>query len=171
MNRNSLVAGLVVSLLMTTRAQAQSGKPGATPKPSGDVAAVQKLVIDANAAWERKDAPWLEANSVHDADIVIFGTDAPETFVGWESYWQSVKKQVSAMEHVKANVRDVRVKVHAPGNVASATYLLDCEGVSSGEKFALQGMRSLQVAEKRNGRWLFSSGHASMPVAGQAVKY
>ncbi len=171
MSRNSLVAGLVVSLLRISSAQAQSGKPGAAPPPKGDVAALQKLVLDMNAAWQRKDTAWFEANSVQDADIVTFGTDAAETWVGWAPLFQATKKQFAAMESQNTNVRDVRLKVHAPGKVASVSYFVDSEGVSGGQKVAVKGMRVLQVAEKRNGRWLLSSSHASMPVAGQAVKY
>ncbi len=171
MIRNALVAVLVVSLLTIRSAQAQSGKPTAAAPPKGDVAAIQKLVTDMNAAWERKDAAWFEANTAHDADMVNFGTDAAEVWVGWAPYFDAAKKQLAALESIKAKLRDVRVKVHAPGKVASVTYFGDFEGTSGGQKFAVQGMRVLNVLEKRNGRWLFTSGHASMPVAGQVVKY
>lgn len=170
MTRKSLVAIFAFWLLIGS-AEAQSGKPDAAPPSKGDVEAIQKLIADQNAAWERKDTAWFEANSVHDADIVNFGTDAAEIWVGWGPYFDAAKKQVAAMESIKGKPHDVRVKVHAPGQVASVSYVVDFEGVSGGQKFAVHGMRVLQVVEKRNGRWLFSSGHASMPVAGQAVKY
>ena len=106
-----LVAALAFALLTAGSAQAQEPKPSAAAAPKGDVAALKKLVDDANAAWERKDAAWFEANTAHDADMVNYGTDAAEIWVGWDSFWESMKKQFAAIVSIKGKVRDVRVKI------------------------------------------------------------
>ena len=83
----------------------------------------------------------------------------------------AVEKQCKAMESQKTTVRDLRVKMLAGGKAAVVTYLLDAEGKSSGETYAIKGMRVSAVLEKRQGKWLLVSSHGSVPVSGQAVKY
>jgi len=106
-----------------------------------------------------------------DDDLVVFGTDAAEHFIGWEPFKESLQKQFDAAENVDASIREEVVKVHKSGEVAWISCLLDMEVTSLGESFSLEGMRLTGVMEKRNGNWVIVQLYASVPVAGQAVKY
>lgn len=162
-------AAIALTLISGARA-AEGGKPPSAEK-GGEMAAVKAVVMASIGAWDRKDAAAILAPSVKDADAVTFGTDAAEYWVGYDALKAAVEKQCRAMESQKTTVRDLRVKMLAGGKAAVVTYLLDAEGRSSGEAYAVKGMRVTAVLEKRQGKWLLVSSHGSVPVSGQAVKY
>jgi ketosteroid isomerase-like protein len=122
-------------------------------------------------AGDRKDLAAFDSAMATDPDAVFFGTDAAEYWVGAAAMKTAVERQFKALESQKSTVRDLRVKLLAGGKVAVATYFLDADGKSMGESFAIKGVRVTAVLEKRKGKWLVVSSHASVPVPGQAVKY
>jgi ketosteroid isomerase-like protein len=107
----------------------------------------------------------------HDPDMVSFGTDSAERWVGYESFENAMKKQFESVEVSKGTSRERVIVVHKSGEVAWLSCLWDWTGKAQGESFALAGMRVTGVLEKRNGNWVFVQVHASVPVSGQAVKY
>ena len=107
----------------------------------------------------------------HDDDMVSFGTDAAEHWVGWESIKESVQKQFESVENADISIRELVIKVHNSGEVAWVSCLMDFKGTAMGEPFNVEGARVTGVMEKRNGNWLIVQSHTSMPVTGQAVKY
>lgn len=162
-----LVALIAVALpLVTALAEGKEGKPGGKAEVE-----IRALLDEMNRAWARKDVAWFTAHTAHDADMVNFGTDAAEFWVGWEPYQKAMVAQLGALDSAKAAMRDVHVKVHRSGEVAWVTYLADFTGSSGGQPFEVKGMRVTTVLERRKGAWLFVSGHASMGVQGQVVKY
>ena len=168
MRRSWLLVALVAVALPLAAALAE-GKEG---KAGGKAEAeIRALLDEMNGAWARKDVAWFVAHSAHDADAVNFGTDAAERWVGWEAYRKSMEAQLGALGTVQATVREVHVKVLRSGDAAVATYLGDFKGTSGGQPFEVRGMRVTSVLERRKGAWLFVSGHASMGVEGQVVKY
>jgi ketosteroid isomerase-like protein len=70
----------------------------------------------------------------------------------------------------KVTFNDVRIKVHKSGEVAWLTGFVLFEGKSFGQPFDLTA-RLTYILEKRDGRWIIVHTHASVPIAGQAVKY
>jgi ketosteroid isomerase-like protein len=158
------LAPLLLSALISQALAAE------VPK-GGDVAAVKAAVEKMVFAFDKKDLPAIVAVSAADADSVYFGTDEAEIWVGFESLKAATEKQFKALDSGTSTLRDLRVKLLAGGKVAVATYLLDVQGKSGGEPFALKGVRITAVLEKRGGKWLVVSSHGSMPVRGQAVKY
>jgi ketosteroid isomerase-like protein len=139
-----------------------------TKSATAEVTAVMDQVVK---AFESKDMAALSRDFAHDPDMVCFGTDAVERFVGWEALRAAVERQFAAQEKLKAVVHDRVVKVSAGGNVAWVTELWDWDGVSSGEAFNLKNARMTAVLEKRQGHWLIVHTHGSVGVSGQAVKY
>lgn len=134
-------------------------------------AAVQTLIDDFVTSWQTKDMELASKIFAHDDDMVMFGTDASEHFVGWEQVKGSIQKQFDAAENIQVATRELSIKVHKSGEVAWISLLMDLQGVSTGEPFSLEGMRFTGVLEKRNENWRIVQVHASLPVAGQAVKY
>ena len=162
-------AVIALTLISNARA-AEGGKPPSAEK-GGEAAAVKAVVMASIQGWDRKDAAAILAPSVKDPDAVTFGTDAAEYWIGYDAVKAAVEKQCKAMESQKTTVRDLRVKMLAGGKAAVVTYLLDAEGRSSGEAYAVKGLRVTAVLEKRQGKWMLVSSHGSVPVSGQAVKY
>jgi uncharacterized protein (TIGR02246 family) len=165
-----VIPALIALTLVSSARAAEAGKSPPEEK-GGDAAAVKAVVMASIQGWDRKDAAAILAPSVKDSDAVTFGTDAAEYWIGYDTLKAAVEKQCKATESQKTTVRDLRVKMLAGGKAAVVTYLLDAEGRSSGEAYALKGMRVTAVLEKRQGKWLLVSSHGSVPVSGQAVKY
>jgi ketosteroid isomerase-like protein len=107
----------------------------------------------------------------HDPDMVNFGTDAAERFVGYESLENSIKKQFESTEETKVTSRERVIKVHKSGEVAWISLLWDQKGKAQGQPYSVEGMRLTGILEKRNGSWVIVQVHASVPVSGQAIKY
>jgi ketosteroid isomerase-like protein len=107
----------------------------------------------------------------HDPDMVLFGTDAAERWVGWEAFRASVEVQFASYEDTEVVTRDQVVTVHTSGEVAWFSEVMDWHLTAGGEPVLLQGLRMTGVLEKRNGAWVFVQLHVSVPVSGQAVEY
>jgi uncharacterized protein (TIGR02246 family) len=155
-------------LAMAFAAAAPYAASAPTKSAQAEVAAVMDQIVK---AVESRDIAAYSRCVAHDADMVSFGTDAAERWVGWEPVRAAMEKQFAAFEKGKVVVHDRVVKVSMGGDVAWVSEVWDWEGVSAGEPFSLKGMRMTTILEKRQGHWLTVHGHASMGVAGQAVKY
>jgi ketosteroid isomerase-like protein len=142
--------------------------------PSVDLVAEQAAataVVDMwLQVWETKDMALFDRAFSHDPDMIIFGTDAAEYWVGYEMARKSIEYQLGVYEDTKGTLRNQVVKVHASGEVAWFTEMMDLSVTSGGERMDLTIWFS-GVLEKLAGTWTFVQFHASVPVAGQAIKY
>ena len=133
--------------------------------------AAAKAVVDMwQQVWETKDMALFDRAFSHDPDMIIFGTDAAEYWVGYEMARKSIEYQLGVYEDTEGTVRNQVVKVHASGEVAWFTEMMDMSVTSGGEHMDLTIWFS-GVLEKRAGTWTLVQFHASVPVAGQAVAY
>ncbi len=169
-----MVIPLVFLFFFTFGCQ-QPAEVAEATKPGADIevekAAVKALIDDFVTCWETEDMELFSKIFAHDDDMVMFGTDAAEHFVGWEPMKEAMLKQFDAAENVQVETRELSIKVHKSGEVAWVSFLMDLKGESMGEPFSLDGMRFTAVMEKRDRNWQIVQLHASVPVAGQAVKY
>lgn len=125
-----------------------------------------KSVVDQFAqVWEKEDMALLSSIIAHDADMVNYGTDAAEHFVGWEALKEAVEKMFPALENTKITVKEQVVTVHPSGNVAWFAEVWDWDLVVGGKPMHSEGQRFTGVLEKRNGQWVFVQFHNSVPVA------
>jgi len=161
--KNMLVAAAGVVLLMT--ACAQKGDTVA------EKAAVKVVLDKMEQAMTSKDMESFASIFAHDADMVNFGTDATERWVGWDALKSSVEQQFAAFDNMQMTVRDQVIKVGAGGNVAWFSQLMDWNLETGGEKMSLKDLRLTGVLEKRAGKWLFVQIHFSVGIAGQAAEY
>jgi uncharacterized protein (TIGR02246 family) len=122
-------------------------------------------------SWETGDINLISEVMAHDPDIVIFGTDAAERWVGYDEIRTAMEQQFAAMENVQTSVHDQVFTIHHSGDVAWCSSIIDVTGVSMGEDFAIAGLRFTAVLEKRDGKWVIVQAHFSVPVEGQAVEY
>ena len=134
-------------------------------------AAVKTLVDEWMRCFETEDIETFSNLIAHDPDMVNFGTDAAERWVGWEALHNSIQKQFESTENTVVSTRDMAIFVHEAGEVAWFSFRIDMEGLAQGEPFSLEGMRPTGVSEKRDGNWIVVQIHASVPVSGQAITY
>lgn len=133
--------------------------------------AAAKAVVDMwLQVWETRDMALFDRAFSHDPDMIIFGTDASEYWVGYEMARKSIEHQLGVFEDTEGTVRNQVVKVHDSGEVAWFTEMMDMSVTSGGERMDLMIWFS-GVLEKRAGTWTIVQFHASVPVAGQAVAY
>jgi ketosteroid isomerase-like protein len=154
---------------------------GCTPaaEPVQDVPAVDLVAEEAAARavvdmwqsmWEEGEIGLFDDAFSHDPDMIIFGTDEAEYFVGYEAARVSFETQFEAFEDTDGQLRNQVVTVHESGEVAWFSEMLDMEITAGDERVELTVWFS-GVMEKRDGGWKIVQFHASVPVSGQAVEY
>ena len=134
-------------------------------------ARVKTVVDQFEQVWETDDMELFSRIIAHDADMVNYGTDAAEHFVGWAPLREAVDQMFSAFENTNLTVKNQVIKVHPSGNVAWFSELCDWDLVAEGQPVHLEGCRFTGVLEKRNDNWVFVQFHNSVPVAGQVAQY
>jgi len=156
--------GLLAVLALMT---ACTGGPAAD---AGD-AAVRSLLDRFTQAYRAKDMDLFEKIFSHDADMVNFGTDADEYWIGWPPWKDAFRRQFDSFESIEIAFNDVRTKTHFSGEVAWFSAMMTVDIVSSGKAYHYEGMRVTGVAEKRGRDWVYVQRHVSLPVQGRAVEY
>lgn len=126
-----------------------------------------ELIIDQFAqVWETKDMELLSKIMAHDSDMVIYGTDAPEHWVGWEPFKTSVAEMFTVLKNIKIAVRDRVTKIHSSGKVAWFSQVWDWDLMVEDKPVRSEGQRFTGVLEKRNDQWVLVQIHNSVPVSG-----
>ena len=129
-------------------------------------AKVKSVVHQFEQFWETQDMELLSRIMAHDADMVNYGSDAAEHFVGWEALKESLERMLPSLENIKITVRNQVIKVHPSGNLAWFSQVWDWDLVIEGQPVHSAGQRLTGVLEKRNDNWVFVQFHNSVPVSG-----
>ena len=129
-----------------------------------------KEIVDAfTKTLETEDMQMFEKIASHDEDMVNFGTDAAERWIGYTALKEAVQKQFDAFESTKMTVRDQVIKVHKSGEAAWFSEIADWNVIAMGDTIEIKDSRFTGVLEKRDGNWVIVQFHASVPVSGQAA--
>ena len=155
MKTHALIAILVLASVPLTHAIASS---------KAEEVAVKTVVDQFAQAWETEDMTLFSRVMAHDADMVNFGTDAAEHFVGWEALRDAAGKMFPAFEKTKLTVKEQVIKIHSSGNAAWFSELVDWDLLVEG-KPVHQSCRFTGVLEKRKGKWIIVQFHNSVPVS------
>ena len=165
------------SLFFTASLLAAGCAPASEPAkdaPPVDLSAEEdaaRAVVDLwERMWVEEEIALFDQAFAQDPDMVIFGTDAAEYWVGYETARESLEHQLDVFEDTESTLRNQVVKVHESGEVAWFTEMMDLE-VTSGEERVDLTVWFSGVLEKRNDGWKIVQFHASVPVSGQAVEY
>jgi ketosteroid isomerase-like protein len=165
------------SLFFTASILTVGCAPAAEPvqeAPAPDLVAEEaaaRAVVDMwQTMWEEEDLGLFDEAFSHDPDMIIFGTDEAEYWVGPEAARESLEIQFEAFEDLDGTLRNQVVKVHDSGEVAWFSEMMDMELTAGDEQVELTVWFS-GVMEKQNGGWKIVQFHASVPVSGQAVEY
>jgi len=125
-----------------------------------------KTVVDQFVQfWETHDMELLSKIMAHDSDMVNYGSDASEYFVGWEEFKGALVKMLPSLQETKITVKDQVIKISSAGDVAWFSESWDWDLKVDGNPVQINGQRLTGVLEKRNGNWVFVQFHNSVPVA------
>jgi uncharacterized protein (TIGR02246 family) len=122
-------------------------------------------------AIETEDMDLFAKIMAHDPDMVNFGTDAAERWVGWQELKEAVENQFASFDNTKLTVKDQVIKVNSSVNTAWFSETVDWDVSVQGEQIHIEGSRITGVLEKRNGNWVCVQFHTSVPISGQAAHY
>ena len=125
---------------------------------------VKSVVDEFKQFWETEDMSLLSTIMAHDSDMVNYGTDANEIFVGWNALKDSIQKILPEIEKTKITVRNQHINFDMSGNVAWFSQIWDWNLVFGGQPIQLPNQRLTGVLEKRNGNWMIVQFHNSVPV-------
>lgn len=125
---------------------------------------VREVMEEINAAWENEDLEAFSRLVVHDADMVSFGADVNDRWVGWEGLEQGLRQQFEVFSDTKVTPRHMDIRVSDAGNTA---WLAQAMGISTtfmGSPMALEA-RITAVFEKRENVWRLVQFHYSVPMS------
>jgi uncharacterized protein (TIGR02246 family) len=132
---------------------------------------VKSVVDQFIQALETENIELFAKIMAHDPDMVNFGTDAAERWVGWQELKESVEKQFASFDKTKLTVKDQVIKLNSSGNTAWFSEVVDWDVSVQDEPIHIEGSRITGVLEKQNGNWVCVQFHTSVPMSGQAVEY
>ena len=132
---------------------------------------VKEVVDGLTRTLETEDMMMFDKIMAHDTDMVNFGTDVSERWVGYEALKNAVQKQFDSFENTKLTVREQVIRVHKSGEAAWFSEIADWNVIAMGDTIEIKDSRFTGVLEKRNGNWVIVQFHASVPVSGQAAHY
>ncbi len=141
----------------------------ADPKPIVDEA---DFVI--SKMWEsfvQGDHNMFAETMAQDSDMVTFGTDASERWVGWDDLQKSVKNQFDAFNILNVKRMHKKLNLSNSGEVAWFSEIVDWEFLLDGKKQIIKGVRYTGVMEKRENEWKIVQFHSSVGVSGQVIAY
>ena len=122
-------------------------------------------------AFEKESVAMFDDAMAKDSDMVTFGTDASERWVGFDQVRDSYAKQVSAFEVERIDTKNQVIKASTSGEVAWFSQVVDWHISSGGNSQTISGIRVTGVLEKRGTEWKIVQFHTSAPVQGQVVEY
>ena len=138
---------------------------------AAEVAAATVVVNQFGQMWESEDMSLVDRIFTQGSDLMVFGTDAAEIWVGFDTFKTSLEDQFVAYEDTEVTTRDQVVSVHPSGETAWFRELADWHVTVEGERMEVNGLRITGVLEKRDGAWVIVQMHISVPVSGQVVAY
>ena len=115
--------------------------------------------------YSKRDLDGVMALFAPDPDLVLIGTGADETRIGFDEARAQFERDWSQSDAVSMKL-DPR-SVSAGGSVAWIVADMTNRGVISGQDVTVGPLRVTTVLEQREGRWLIVQIHASAPMAEQ----
>jgi ketosteroid isomerase-like protein len=136
-----------------------------------EVQSAKTAVDDFWRAIGTQDLDLLSRVVAQDEELIVFGTDAAERWVGSTAFLSAEEQIMQAFDVLSLDRREETLQVHSRGGVAWFSTVFDIAITVDGEVAGLKGLRTTGVVEKRNDDWVIVQLHTSVPVAGQEVEY
>jgi uncharacterized protein (TIGR02246 family) len=122
-------------------------------------------------AIDLKDAEMLEDVICDDPEMVFFGTDVQERWIGKDDFIAAQKEFFKVTSESRIDIYNKTIQISKSGTVAWISCRMDWDILADEQPMHLEGLRLTSVFEKREGKWVMVQGHGSQPVSGQMVAY
>ena len=119
--------------------------------------------------FESLYADQLDVNFAHSPELVAFGTDWDEKFLGWDQYKDVHRVQFSALKSFKFQTRELEVRLNRETAWASDRPHWEIE-TKSGEKVK-QDVRTTIVLKKMDSGWKVVQWHVSVGLGKRLHEY
>ncbi len=130
---------------------------------------VRQTVLNIYKGFESLDADQLDTNFAHSPELVAFGTDWDEKFVGWDQYKDVQRVQFSALKSFKFETTELEVRLNRETAWASDRPHWEIE-TKNGEKVK-QDVRITAVLKKMNSDWKVVQWHVSVGLGRRLHEY
>ena len=134
-------------------------------------AAAKAIVAQLWRAFEIQDLDLLSQVMAHDSDMIIFGSDAAERWVGYEPFIAAEEQMFASFDVERLSIHDQTLTIHESGQVAWFSAVLDGDVTVGGKRQSVEGIRITGVLETRDSGWVIVQYHSSVPVVGQNIEY
>jgi ketosteroid isomerase-like protein len=106
-----------------------------------------------------------------DPELVFFGTDVQERWIGKDNFIEAQKQFFEVTSDSKMDIYNTTIQISKAGTVAWTSFMMNWDIVSGDQPMHLEGLRLTLTFEKREGNWVIVQGHGSQPVSGQMIAY
>jgi len=128
--------------------------------------AVQKAIEDCiKWPFPEKNINRLIGSCAHDSSFFIFHPDSKSTVIGWDAFQETIDNffMDEELKPTSTDIKDLRINLSRSGDVAWFSCLLDDIGQYKERKWEWIGCRWTGVLERRDGNWLITQMHFSLP--------
>src|ERR1043165_3618230 len=103
----------------------------------------------------------------HDTDMVCYGSDQSERFVGYKMFEEAVTQMLPALADIRITTNNQVVKLSNSGDVAWFSEVWNWSLKMEGKPVQMNGQRLTCTLENRDGNWVIVQFHNSVPVMPQ----
>ncbi len=131
---------------------------------------VRNVIRKIYDAFEKLDAKELDQNFIHSDELIAFGTDENERFVGWDSYKNVHALQFRSLKKFKFMTKEL--DVHVNGNIAWISDRPHWEiETKEGQKIETDVRISAVLRKDERRRWHVVQWHVSVGLGESLHKY
>jgi ketosteroid isomerase-like protein len=134
-----------------------------------ELTSVRQTMPNIYKGFESLDADQLDTNFAHSPELVAFGTDWDEKFVGWDQYKDVHRVQFSALKSFKFEARELEVRLNHETAWASDRPHWEIE-TKNGEKVE-RDVRISAVLKKIGSDWKVVQWHVSVGLGKRLHEY
>ena len=126
-----------------------------------------KAVIDRfPESFMKKDTTAVGEIFAHDPEMVVFGTDSTEHWVGYDAVAAGMNSEIAAFANTKIDVRDQKIEMDPAGDVAWFSEIMDWDFDMGGQHVHAHDLRATGILVNRDGSWRMEQFHGSLPAGG-----
>ncbi len=137
------------------------GAQALLPTDEESVAAIREVIEAFRKGWESLDADQVLSTIARHDDLVLYGTDQAEQWIGFDALVAPFRTMVKEMGNPVYTWGQDEPRIWARGDVGWACGVLELKFEDKGEPRLLP-MRSTFVVARLDGRWSIAHAHFSV---------
>ncbi len=137
---------------------------------NSDILSVKNVLEQFRTGWEKSDADQILSTIARREDVVIYGTDLVEHWIGYNDFEEPVKSQVTVLKEPRYSWGKGEPRICIQRDVAWASGDLTVKFKTDGDAQKIQ-MRSTYVLSKKEIGWKIVQAHFSIGQEEAVVEY